>query len=223
MSKPVRESLIIILTSLFVFFWSATRLKEFSLQLTALLFLILIFTRRFLKKTSPSPFLQIVFSTTLVLLLVLDTGGLSSPLFFLIYFLLFALSLLLTPQTAFVFSLSLIALFLAGLEKLEDLKLLIPLLSLPFITPLAVFFGQEHQRLKSTEKELAHDEKQTLLWLTTTFKEHLEKISKALENIKKDNLTDQEREELKTAEHSLKRLKVLGEKLKKEVEGELKS
>ena len=35
--------------------------------------------------------------------------------------------------------------------------------------------------------------------------------------IKKDNLTDQEREELKTAEHSLKRLKVLGEKLKKEV------
>lgn len=222
MPKKVKNSLLIIIACFLTFLWSKTPLGEFSLQLSAVIFLLFLFGRRFLQRTPLFILAEAVFFTILILLLILDTGGLSSPLFFLIYFLLFSLSLLLEPQTAFILSLTLIILFLFTLEKIESFGSLIPLFSLPFITPLAVFFGREHQKLEKTEKELAHDEKQTLLWLTTTFREHLHNISDALQNIKEDNLTEQQKESLKIINHNVKRLKILGEKLKNTVEGELK-
>jgi len=223
MPKKVKNSLLIIIACFLTFLWSKNQyLREFSLQLSAVLFLFFLLERRFLKRTSLFILSEAVFFTILIVLLILDTGGLSSPLFFLVYFLLFSLSLLLEPQTAFILSLTLIILFLATLEKIESFGSIIPLFSLPFITPLAVFFGHEHQKLEKTEKELAHDEKQTLLWLTTTFREHLHNISDALQNIKEDNLTEQQRESLNTINHNERRLEKLGEKLKNTVEGELK-
>ena len=221
MPKNVRDSLLIITTCFFAFLWSKTSLKGFSLQISAVLFLFFILARRFFKKTSLFIPLEAVFFTTLILLLVFDTGGLTSPLFFLVYFLLFSLSLLLEPLTAFVLSLTLIILFISSMPELKNFEGLLPLFSLPFITPLVVFFGREHQNLKKTEKELAHDEKQTLLWLTTTFKEHLNNISELLLSITNNNLSNQQRENLKAINHNVKRLESLGEKLKNTVEGRL--
>lgn len=222
MPKDIKDSFLIIIACFFAFLWAKSPLASFSLQLSALLFLFFLASKHFSKRTSLFVPSEALFFTILILLLIFDTGGLSSPLFFLLYFLLFALSLLLTPQTAFILSLTLIILFLFNLEEIKNFGTLIPLFSLPFITPLAVFFGRQHQKLKQTEKELAHDEKQTLLWLTTTFSEHLHKISDTLQNIKKDNLIDQQKENLKAIGHNVKRLKKLGDKLKETVEGELK-
>lgn len=222
MPKNIKDSLLIITISFFAFLWSKSPLADFSLQLSAFLFLVFLISKRFFKKTSFFSTSQALFFTLLVLILVFDTGGLSSPIFFLVYFLLFCLSLLSEPQTAFILSLTLIILFLFSLKEIRDFTHLIPLFSLPFITPLAIFFGREHQRLKATEKELAHDEKQTLLWLTTTFKEHLSNISEYLQNISTENLDEKQKQTLKEIEHNAKRLKSLGEKLKSAVEGELK-
>lgn len=222
MPKDVKDSALIIIVCFFAFLWSKTPLADYSLQLSAFLFLLFLLVKRFFKKTSFLLPLEAIFFTLLILVLVFDTGALTSPLFFLVYFLLFSLSLLLEPQTAFILSLTLIILFLFTLEEIKSFTYLIPLFSLPFITPLAVFFGREHQELKQAEKEIAHDEGQTLLWLTTVFSQHLHKTSEHLQNIKKDNLTDQQKKELGAMDHQLKRLETLGEKLKNTVEGRLK-
>ena len=221
MPKDVKDSLIIIITCLLTFLWSKTPLGSFSLQFSALLFLFFMIAKRFFKKTTLFIPLKAIFFTILILLLVFDTGSLFSPLFFLLYFLLFSLSLLLEPQIALTLSLSLIVIFLIDLKEVESLESLIPLFSLPFITPLAVFFGREHQKLEETEKELDHDEKATLLWLATTFKEHLDNISDLLLNISNNDLNTQQQKDLKAINHNVKRLKTLGEKLKNEVEGRL--
>ena len=162
MPKDVKDSLIIIITCLLTFLWSKTSLGSFSLQFSALLFLFFMIAKRFFKKTTLFIPLKAIFFTILILLLVFDTGSLFSLLFFLLYFLLFSLSLLLEPQIALTLSLTLIVIFLIDLKEVASLESLIPLFSLPFITPLAVFFGREHQKLEETEKELDHDEKETL-------------------------------------------------------------
>ena len=221
MPKDVKDSLIIIIICLLTFLWSKTSLGGFSLQFSALLFLLFVLIKRFLKKSVAFIPLETIFFTILVLLLVFNTGGLSSPLFFLFYFLLFALSLLLEPQIALTLALTLIVIFLIDLKEIESLESLIPLFSLPFITPLAVFFGREHQKLEKTEKELDHDEKAALLWLSTTFKERLENISELLLNISSDNLNARQQKDLKAINHHVKRLKTLGKKLKDEIEGKL--
>lgn len=221
MPKHIKDSLLIIIVSCLAFLWSKTPLTNVSLQLSAVLFLLFLILRRFFKKTAFFLTFEALFFTLLVLILVFDTGGLSSPLFFLIYFLLFSLSFLLEPQAAFILSLTLIVLLIFSLPEVQNFQMLIPLFSLPFITPLAVFFGREHQKLKATEKELAHDEGQTLLWLTTAFHERLETISEYLQNISTKNFDEQQKESLKEVKHHVKRLRGLGQKLKKEVEGRL--
>src|SRR3990172_8278595 len=73
-----------------------TTLANFSLQLTAVLILVLIVSRH-LHRPSQFRVVESVVSTICVLLITTATGGISSPFFFLNHFLLFELSLLLEP------------------------------------------------------------------------------------------------------------------------------
>jgi hypothetical protein len=166
------------------------------------------------------------------LLLVAETGGLNSPLFFILYILLFGLALLYEPLITAVFA---IALSLFFYSQINNLTQLVQIIGLLLIMPIALFFGQQYLKAleeekkikvlktekKSLKKEVIHQEKETLLWLDLTFKEHLVKIMDVTSNLLSDisHTTKGQREGLKTIRDNAKRLLVLGEKLKKEIEG----
>lgn len=206
--------------------------NNFSLQLVAFLFTLYILKSFLLRKQVRLPleiekiFEAIIF-TAVVLLLITSTGSLTSPLFFLVYFLLFTLSLLLEPQIAMALSLFLIPFFLLSfpMEEKFPVQQLVPLFSLPFITPLAVYLGRLYLKSENQKKEikalsaqkekvfkeLVSDEKQTLLWLGTILRNHLHAIREAAENFRGDL-------DLEIIKKSVRRLEKLAEKLKEEIE-----
>jgi len=102
--RIILHTFIIFVAVFITYFWVTDEyLKDASLQLTAVLMLTLIFTRHLLKPPS-FKLAESTISTMTVLLVTTATGGITSPLFFLNYFLLFELSLLLEPQIPLLLS-----------------------------------------------------------------------------------------------------------------------
>lgn len=82
--------------------------------------------------------------TILTLLLVISTGGLQSPIFFLFYFLLFAISLLFEPLQSALLAISLVFIFLPQpWSQIKDVGV-VNLVTLISITPLSVVFGKKY-------------------------------------------------------------------------------
>ncbi len=219
---------------LLTFVWTQSPvLSAFTLQLVAIL-IILYFLNRFWQKKKFGVTMAIdgLIFTLVSLLLVAETGGLDSPLFFILYILLFGLALLYEPLITLLFSLALSFFFYPQIENIANLVQIIGLL---LIMPIALFFGRQYLKLleeeqkirileikkKSLEKEVTHQESKTLLWLNLSFKDHLSKILDISSNMLADlsHLTERQREGLKEIRHSAKRLLKLGDKLKEEIEG----
>ena len=96
--------------------------------------------------------------TSVILLLISSTGNLESPFFFLLYFLPFVLSFLLSPSSALVFSLLSCAFFLQALIAADYVRGMVQIGSFIGIAPLAFYFGSEyrdHQRLKAASEKTA--------------------------------------------------------------------
>jgi len=132
-------------------------------------------------------YLDTLVLTIIVLLLVFSTGGLSSPLFFLFYFLLFGISFLFEPLLSIAYSFVLIIFLTIQLNSPQDL---LKVFSLVFVAPLALFFGQQYlqnlvsqKRIKvfqkkwlGNEKSLESEETKSLLWLSLNFHRALAEI-----------------------------------------------
>lgn len=223
-----------LLASLFlVYFWTenpATSL--YTLQLIAL-FVLLYFLNQLLSRGQPNLFLNTLIFTIVILLLVSTTGGLGSPLFFLVYFLLFGTALLMETELTIFFTLALVVFFLF-LNPLDNLNNLIALASLLFISPLAFFFGKQYLQvlkdkkrieiLEKTDREmkkaLKREETDSLLWLSLELKKGLlriiEKTSQLLS--RPASFKWREKEVLEEILASSQRLLRTGEKLKKEID-----
>lgn len=106
-------------------------------------------------------------------LIVFTTHGLTSPLFFLVYFLLFALAFKYPPRLTLVYSLILIILLAQSLNSLISL---IPLLSLALISPIAWFIGLQHQENQQLHTDISVDETDIFLWFSLKFKNSLNQI-----------------------------------------------
>jgi len=105
------HSLYLVLTVFFIWFWTNNAvLSLYSLQLTGLL-VVLYFGLRFLLKDGKEMILDVVVFTAILLVVLASTGGLGSPLFFLVYFLLFSVALLFDPPTTLTLTLALILFF----------------------------------------------------------------------------------------------------------------
>jgi signal transduction histidine kinase len=219
---------------LLTFVWTSNPvLSGFTLQLVAIL-IILYFLNRFWQRKKFGVTLAIdgLIFALVSLLLVAETGGLTSPLFFILYILLFGLALLYDPLITLIFCLVLSFFFYS---QVKDLTGLIQIIGLLLITPIALFFGRQYLRLleeerkikvleikKGTlEKEVSQQERETLLWLNLDFKDHLSQIMEVSSNLLADvsKLTSSQREGLKTIRENAKRLLRLGGKLKGEIEG----
>jgi len=152
--KAVVHSILLILATLLILLWVTNpHLSVYNLQLTAILMLILVATRYWIKPNS-FRLAESIISTMAVLLVINDTGGLSSPLFFLNLFLLFELSLLLEPIIPLILSADLILFYLFMIPPGRDLSVFAIFLAFPFMTPLAIFLGKTYIKEENQKKEI---------------------------------------------------------------------
>jgi len=187
MTKEIIHSIILIIAIALTFLYPKTSLAQYDLQFCALLFIVLFLAKRFVPKKEASKLLESVIFTLIVLSIVNTTGSTASPFFFLVYFLLFSLALLLEPIISITASLTLIIFFLINLPEEQNLKNLLPIFSLAFLTPFALFLGQEFLQIQKLKSENQKLEEKTLLFLSLVLKNHLKTIKEAVENFMGDS------------------------------------
>jgi len=199
MKREVLHSLILILAIAFAFIFPKTDLVQYELQITALLFAVFFILRRFAKT---SYLAESIIFTLIVFMIVNTTGGVNSDFFFLIYFLLFALALILEPVTSLVTTFAAIIFFILNTPEGQGLKDLIPIFSLAFLTPFALFMGQEHLKSEKLKVKSQKSQTDTFLFLSLMLKNQLKNIKEAVENFMGDHQLD----EIKKATTSMERL-----------------
>jgi hypothetical protein len=91
---------------------------------------------------------------TIVMLLIIATGDIYSPVFFLAYFLCFGITFIFEPITVFVFAIGAILIFLPYALQNYALESFIKLGSMFLIAPLAFFFGKEYKDREKLAKKL---------------------------------------------------------------------
>jgi len=206
------------------YFWTKNPVTSaYTLQLIAL-FVLFYFLNQAKGGKKAKMFINTLVFTIVILLLVASTGGLTSPLFFLVYFLLFGASFLLEPTIIFTFTFILIAFFLLLTPSIKP-ENFITLTSLLFIAPLALFFGKQYlkvleskREIKVLNKAIKKEETDSLLWLSLELKNNLQRIIKRTNELLKASFDLNKKEKLEEILASAQRLLRTGEKLKKEVD-----
>lgn len=184
------HSLMLIAAAAGTYLWLITpSLVPYTLQLVAVLVLAYAAahwfknnhvpgTTRHVLKTIP---LDLTLLTCVILLLVIETGALASPLIFLVYFLLFAVAMLWQIEATLILTATLLVFFLLypG-TNLADLGHLGELVALVMITPLALFTAHQYEATLEQKRQahvlaghLAREESDTLLFLSTNLKSTL--------------------------------------------------
>jgi len=209
MTREIIHSLILIFAIVLGFVYPHTWFSQYDLQISAGLFIVLYVIKKYVVKNgSSSRLLESVVFTLIILGIINTTGGLQSPFFFLIYFLLFSLSLLLEPVISITTTLALIIFFLLGLPPNQDFKALLPIISLGFLTPFAMYMGQETMKIRQLAKKNEKMEQDTLLFMSLMIKNHLKTIKEAIDNFMGDH-------ELGIIRKSVSRMEKLIEKYEK--------
>lgn len=167
MPRPITVIATLSLSSITAYLISLTQFSQtYLLQLVALCAIpIVLFIKR--------PIYLIYHLSFLICLVVFATHGLSSPFFFLIYFLLFAISLQNLPSISLAFSLVII--ILLG-QSLNSSTSLISLFSLLFITPIVWLVGRLKLENQTQAQTIAVEETDFLFWLNLKCKTGTEKI-----------------------------------------------
>ncbi|KUK82584.1 MAG: hypothetical protein XD98_0550 [Microgenomates bacterium 39_6] len=209
-SKTLFTAIALALTSLVTFFWVQSPLSAYNLQLVAVLIILFLINRKTTDNNSLAHPLNLIIFTTATLLLVSQTGGLESPIFFLVYFLLFGTALLASSPIVLTLTLLIMIFFAPSLTSADAA---IQLASLLLITPLAIFFGRQYLQLldqqgeiiflkktnEKNKKSLAQQETNALIWLSLNLKNTLAEISEDLSFLLTDlaHLTPKQTERLK--------------------------
>lgn len=192
MTPTIIHSIILVLAISLSFIFPKTSLAQYDLQISALLFVSLFLGKKLLKHNTR--LLESVIFTLIVLIIVNSTGGVSSNLFFLIYFLLFSLSLLLEPIIPITTTLTLVIFFIIALPENQEVSTLLPIFSLAFLTPFAMFLGAEYKKNlefkiqnSKLKNSLIKTKEETFLFMSLMLKNHLRSIREAIENFVGDN------------------------------------
>lgn len=194
MSPEIIHSIVLISVMGISFLMPHSILADFDLQIAAVLFVFLFGIRRFIGTRLHSRLLESVIFTFVILLTVNTTGGASSPFFFLLYFLLFSLSLLLEPIISITSTIALMVFFVVSLPPNQEFSTLLPIFSLAFLTPFALFMGQEFTenqkargKIEKLENTLGSKQEETFLFLSLMIRNHLKSINHALDNFMGDH------------------------------------
>lgn len=158
--KLVLQSFVIIISSFLVFVIVYTPASDFTgliLSVFISAFILQLIYRKVRKNTDlfiGSNF-QIFLIITIILLLIFITEGINSSIFFLLYFLLFGITVMFEPAAIFVYVSSIILLFSQQALVTDIVANMFKLGSVILLSPLAYFFGREYRKKeKGQEKKL---------------------------------------------------------------------
>jgi len=163
---PFLQSLVLALSFLFIFIWQNTSLSSYTVPFLGffVFIYILLSARRkglgFLTMGGNGPW-GIFILQTIILLIIFSTGGLSSSLFFLLYFLSFGIAFVFEPAVIFVFVVLTILIFLPAFPKDDVMGNYLKLFSLLLISPLAYFFGKQYRQQDKEEEKINALEERT--------------------------------------------------------------
>jgi len=181
------------------FIFPKTDLVQYDLQIIATLFILLFTAKRFFTLTRV--FESVIF-TLVIFIIINTTGGASSPFFFLTYFLLFSISLLLEPVISIITTFTCVIFFILFLPENQGMNTMLPIFSLVFLTPFALYMGKEHVKseiLKIKNQNIKND---TFLFLSLMIKNHLKSIKSAVENF----MGDHELSQIKKSANEMEKL-----------------
>ena len=194
--KLISQSLVLILSFIFIFIFEMTPLSSLSTQILGLLVLSYFISslrkrgKGFLSMGGEGPW-GIFILNSLIFILIFSTGSINSPLFFLLYFLGFGVAFVFEPSITFIFVIGALLVFGPEILKNDLTNNLLKLGSLILISPLAYFFGKEYRRNEQQEEQLEALEERT--------KEAADTISDDIEEViksEKQNLKDKDIEKL---------------------------
>ncbi len=184
-SHTIYLTLSIILTWLWT---SSPSLSLYNLQLTGALTLVYFAFKFFSRSTDQKAinFPSTIILNTICLLLIYSTGGVISPLFFLLDLLFFALALLFEPIQAAVASFIIVIIFLIQNFSSLDTNKIVNLISLVLMTPIAVIFSRNYLeilvskgQIKILKEALKESETESLLWINKKAKPSLATVLNA--------------------------------------------
>jgi len=201
--------LFFLLSSLTAYLISISPYSNFIPQIIALVSVIFIIFSLFKKHFS----LHLI--SFIISLTIFYTNGLTSPFFFLIYFLLFTVAFQNPPSTTLSLSLTLIILLSQSLDSVQSL---IPLFSLLLITPLSWFIGKQFLDKTKVDTDISIDETNVLMWLSLKFKTGISQIIDNCSELLSTPLQPTQKEQIKYIKDSAKSLLNSSEKLKNEVD-----
>ncbi len=176
--------------------FAGSSLAKYDLQLVAVLFIVYVLLKRLMMRSAGFFVLEAFIFIFIIVSTVFSSGGLQSPFFFLLYFLMFALALFFDSVTTLALTLTLLIYVIATADYSMQLRDLLPALSLPFIAPFAKYLGDlqrksyrqslEIKRLSRAkekgEETMRYDQEQTLIFLTTVLYRHLDEMKERLDN-----------------------------------------
>lgn len=142
-----------------VYVWENSPLKDNSVQLLGLLIaLYLILVARKKGKTlfqiGEHGNVGIFILNTLVLLLIFSTGGLNSPLFFILYFIAFGIAFVFDPLVVFIFIAGAILVFIPQIGSVNASADILKIASIALVSPLAYFFGREYRKSDAQDEQM---------------------------------------------------------------------
>ena len=153
--KVYRHALLIFASFLLVFIWENTEFSSYTIPLIGfLIFLFLIISIRNKMNLNLGGPINFFILNTVLLLFIFSTGGLSSNLFFILYFLLFAASFIMDPRTVFIFPVGVIVIFWSQIFTGDVTSNLIKIASLALLTPLSYFFGKQFNKTRKQDDEI---------------------------------------------------------------------
>ncbi len=215
MRKILIDLFLLFALTLLSWFLANEPLNYYLPQIIALVVILYIFYLNFSKRKDSGSKLGRIegyLFAFIILLLVFATGSAQSPVFFLVYFMIFGISFIIEPYLSLLFSL-LLSIFLLSSVTVFEAQTVLNSLSIIFISPLSTFFGKlylnslaDKKRVglykdmwQENQKHLEVEETDVLLWLTTRLSpgliEIIDRASMTLSRL--DKLTETQRKDVK--------------------------
>ena len=187
MTKELVHSLLLIVCIALAFVFPQTGLAAYDIEIAAFLFVLLFIVRRLSLFSRRTRLFESAVFTLIILGVVNSTGGLQSPYFFLVHFLLFSIALLLEPIIPIIVTLTLMVFFMFTFRGQATLPQLLPIFSLALMTPFALILGNEYEETKRLKKSMSAQTENTYLFLSLMLKNHLREIQNSIENFDGDH------------------------------------
>jgi hypothetical protein len=178
------------------FLISVSPLSNYGLQIAAFAMIVYVGVSFLIRKRILSPDLKVtldilVFSLT-VSLLIFTTGGFTSPVFFLSYFLLFGVALFSSPITATAITITFALLFIVA-PKADFWIDLLQMASLVSIAPLSILFGKQYLKVLQDKKmitglsqKVQKNKVEVTDWTEGDFRRRLLRIQEYLQKLSLD-------------------------------------